>query len=400
MKSSDVLKQSKKRTMYHAGMRTNEYIHSILFGPDLNLLAIEMGPNCNLRCFHCSAECGPEREGLPDPRVVDRAIREAIVSNVRGVCLTDGEPIRDENRDVMAEVAKFSGTIHVNILTNGKFAKTLDDAVDWIEFLKEKGLDLQESGSLNVSFGKMYPVSYDNYLNLNKALKKVYPKADYGKFFSYHFIGTGEGIDDGMRNLEVINRIRDVFGRRGSIRYGLNERDDPVVKVYPKKGSPIKIGESSCQPHGRAVNLPMFDDICPIKKLSPDDLYIEHEAGRCIVVTSDAEVYFGLYGGRSNKNNSYGSLKKSHLGDIIDRIRADPLFQAMKLGGVPLLYSISQKIEQGFVVQGRGNWDVARALFDNPSIRSGVRNYLNKNGVVDSYKDFINNIDLRRKTGW
>ena len=123
-------------------MKTNEYIHAVLFSQDLYSLELEMGPNCNLSCAPCLANCGPHKKGLPNPRTVEKAINDGLVSGVISGCtLTNGEALREENREVVGVVAGASRYLPIHILTNGVFAGSLESAVEWFTFLKKSGMD-------------------------------------------------------------------------------------------------------------------------------------------------------------------------------------------------------------------------------------------------------------------
>ncbi|MEI6850054.1 MAG: hypothetical protein WCK29_03370 [archaeon] len=378
-------------------MRTNEFIHSRLFDDtDLRTMLLEMGPNCNLKCFHCYANCGPNRIGLPSPSITDNAMNQAVRSGVLKVALTDGEPLREENRDAVAAAVEYSKYVDTTIISNGIFADKYEDAIEWISFLKQKGFDLSKAHpALCVSAGSMYPTTQNNFRHINDALKVVYPDADLGNNFDYQFIGTGDIRDTVKRVNDIILTINESFGKRRSERMGkLGEED--AVYCYPEKGSPIKITVGVLEPVGRAADLSLVQKIMPKKVMDLGDLVMETDPVSTFRVFYNGDVHFAHGCSMVGRNRSYGNIKDQHLGFIMHKIRMDPLFQGFKLGGTPLLYHVAKKIDPSFKVEGRVNSDVYVALLENKSRASEIGNYLQKNGVIDSYKTFINSVDLSK----
>jgi len=66
-----------------------------------------------------------------------------------GFVLTDGEPLRHENKKVMKVFAEHSDKFPLAILSNGIFARTQQNAIDWMNFLKDNGFDLNKNNICN-----------------------------------------------------------------------------------------------------------------------------------------------------------------------------------------------------------------------------------------------------------
>ncbi len=382
-------------------MRTNEYIHAVLFSHDLYSLELEMGPNCNLSCGPCSANCGPHRKGLPDPKTVEKAIGDGLVSGVISGCtLTDGEALREENREVMRVVARTSEYLPIHIMTNGVFAGSLESAVDWFNFLKKSGMDFSDKNrhrhQLCVSFGSSYHVSSANYANIGRALRKVFPKVDPGKVLTYRLLNMEDIKDNQRRGNEMDDIIEEVFGKIRRTKHHIRSGENSKSLLFLETGTPITIEYQKSKPFGRGANLKFLKEIYPLIEFKPENMFFESHQGDSVNVFYNGDVTFDCCGEeRARRKSSYGNVNENHLGGIIWKIRSDVFFQGFKLGGTPFVYHIARKVKPDFRVIGRYEDEVSAAIFGNSSIIGEVRDYLSRRGVVDCYKKFINGQDLR-----
>jgi len=357
-----------------------------------------MGPNCNLACTPCLADCGPHREGLPNPKTVEKAITEGLFAGViTGCTLTNGELIREENREVARVVAKASEYLPIHIMTNGVFAGSLESAVEWFNFMKENGMDLSDRNKhrIVVSFGSSYNVPSANYSNIGLALKEVFSGIDYGKVLTYRLLKMGDIQDNKRKAEEMIDIVEKVFGKIRRMRHFLRSRENSKTLISVGTGAPITIEYQRSKPFGRGANLEFLQRIYPLIEFKPENMFFENNQGDSVDVLYNGDVNFGCSYGEEGRKNSYGNVNKNHLGAVIERIRSDVVFQGCKLGGTPFIYHIARKVKPGFKVIGRYEDDVARAMFGNPKMIREVREYLTKKGLVDSYKQFINGQDLR-----
>lgn len=379
-------------------IRSNEYIQFRMFRPDLNTLLVEMGPKCNLHCFHCSLNCGPDRKGLPDPKIVKKVMPEICRVGITKIALTMGEPLLTENREVLREIGRYSFMMPISIPTNGTFARSLEDAIDWFRFMKKSEYCFQGGyNNIDVSFGKMYPTNPTELCNVLSAAEEVFPKTDAAEFISFSYIGSWEGKEDVDRINNLIKEIYRTRGCRRSLRIiSENHGRRKNVSVYPKKGKSIKIDCSHCSPKGRAMNLKAFDKHYPIKEIKPEEMCIPRTAQH-VVVFYNGDVSFSNCDGDPERNLPYGNVKKDYLGTILDRMRADCFFQAYKLGGNALLYYAAQQVNPQFKVMGRCAWSVSQAIFRDRKLVDKIREYLTREGIVDTYKEYMEKTDMRKK---
>jgi hypothetical protein len=394
-------KPSFKEWLYdhQAFIRRPEFIEAKMALPDLNELSLEMGPNCNLHCPHCNVECGPDRIGLPDLGTTVKLLDEACRLRMKSVTLTCGEPLRDENKAVVGAVSAFSKFLVTEVITNGVFAHSFDNAVKWFEFMKERGLDFSKRGRLSVSVGSTYFVPLRNYANLNRALMAVYPRADWGQFLIYRHLN----VLDNEANKRLIYQMGDVFeetfGSKKESDLGWGPRREPLINIYPRKGGrSIRFVSYQCVSRGRAKN---FDwstrESEKLREIKPQDITsVDCQEGQGVEAGFDGNITFTdcreMY-----RDRRYGNVVSDPLSVILDRIRADSFFQGFKLGGVSLLYYAARQVRPGLTIVGRRGSDVLRVIRGDTEIAEEVRQYLEKKGVVNTYNQLMATIDFRRK---
>jgi len=114
-------------------------------------------------------------------------------------------------------------------------------------------------------------------------------------------------------------------------------------------------------------------------------------------VRYDGNVSFGHSGQCIKEGKFYGNVADDSLGDIKRKIQNDSTYQAFKLGGARFMYHLAQKINPDFKIIGRTRCDVCNAFFRDIKLVSAVREMLNKEGVAESYKEFVNKLNFRKK---
>jgi len=376
-------------------MRTNEFIQAKLFRSDLTSLTFEMGPNCKQRCFHCGSNCGPERRGLPTPDVAIATLAGAIHTNVSKVSLTNGEPLREENKSTLEEIGKFANLFPTYVISNGIFAQTRESAVEWLTYLKKVGFDYPRNrGCLNVSFGEMYPTTTEHWRNILTSVQEVFPRQDPGRIVLFRHVGFFRE-EDRLRVNSLLEVIKETLGKRRSERIDA-QRDPGSINIwaYPLKGTPIKVDFNPCGPWGRAADNPLFNESYPVRTLAPKDLSIPFDDARTFAVFYNGDVCFSDCTSDIERNLPYGNTTREPLSVILSKIRSDVFFQAYKLGGDALLYYAAQKKDPRFIVEGRSKWHVRKAIFGNRKLIDKIRDYFSKEGVVDSYKEFMDSVDM------
>jgi len=383
-----LIKQARKNPSV---LKSNEFIHARIFSPDSYIMLLEMGPNCNLRCSACCDDCGPDKIGLPSQKIVDRAFADAYRCGIFRVSLTDGEPLREENKGVVKVAAKASSYFEVALVTNGTFANTPEKTLEWFDFLKQNEYNFRIS-KMRVSAGAMYPTTKHHFENINQAAGQVTEK-DAGNFLSYLFLLGQDTKDNQRRLMDLVQSIQKSLGKKRVYTYS-EKPEDRWIKVHVSKGKPVNICIGEVEPFGRAANLAHFNKNWPVKKLELEELFFEEYPVTDFSVMFDGGVHFNDNGGIFGRNNVYGNIKEEHLGVILRRMRADTLFQGFKLGCTPLLYYATKQINPNYSVTGRTGWDVLRYILRDKDLLVEVRKYLSHNGVVDTYKKFVASVDL------
>lgn len=390
-----------KARKYQSHLRSDDYINAQLSSFFLTSVAFQVGPNCNRSCSHCYGSYGPNREGVADSKVVSKALEEiANLSPVFSVVLTDGEPMRYENKEPMGLFAKYSKRMPVRVMTNGVFARTKQNAQGWFEFLKESGFDMNQDGNIfHVSAGLMYKVPFGNYLRINEAIKKVFPKLDVGKHLDYQFLGNLKDVGEGDLFNRLEEAIRFEFGSDGSSTIEIEKDGRKSLRVPNNQGSPVKIHYVPCLPKGRIKNDKRFDKDYPEKHLSVDNIGFNPLDFGSLWISNSGEVGFGFSGACAREGRVYGNILDRSFISILSQIQNDSIYKGYKLGGSRFMYYLGQKVNSDFNVTGRICCDVCHSFFENSELVEKARKLLEKEGLIKTYKEYVETLDFRRSMG-
>ena len=370
-------------------LATDRYIEAQLQRLGLLSISQQMGPNCNLSCPHCYKNFGRNRKGFPKLKTVQKTLEEAVESEFLQISLTDGEPIRHENKKLMKLFAEYSSKLPVAIMTNAVFAYSEKNTLNWMNFLKDNGLELKNNPSLfNISTGPTYKVHWHNYARFNWALKQVFPDADFGKILMYQYLGYGnlEGEKD---NISLISRC---------ISYYFNEKrkaieiDENNNKYIPTGKTPILLGYRLCEPEGRAKQMKKHFDLLPSRKLrefTVETTTFSVKEWEFLVIDWRGNVGFGVSLRCGGIGRVYGNVNSEHLFKIWKKIDNDEIYQANKLGGARFLYHLAQEINPDFVVTGRINCDVCKEISSSYELVNNIRQKLKREGIIKEYKEYI-----------
>lgn len=126
---------------------------------------------CTFECDHCFLYCGPQSEGTFSISQIKGVLEEIKkLDSIDSVCFEGGEPFL--TYPVMIEAIKQSKQIGLEtaIETNSFWATSLDNALLWLQPLKDAGLDLLETSDDQYHFGetKLSPAA-----NARKAAKQL-----------------------------------------------------------------------------------------------------------------------------------------------------------------------------------------------------------------------------------
>jgi hypothetical protein len=376
-------------------LNSDDYINAQLSRDSLVALTLQMGPNCNLCCPTCYGYYGPARDGLPGIEIVEKVLREALQLKLRTVQLSDGEPIREENREVIRIVAQYSREFSVWILTNGAFAKTDQSAIGWFEFLRENGFELARKSNLfQVSFGAGYEVHRYNYDRLNTAIRDQFPDSDFSKHLEYSCLIFGDPSEN-ERIKQVIRSLWRIFEGEGEVTFAGTLGKDLRYNIPLKQGGNIILHCSLCEPQGRGANIPFLERFYPKRELGVDEMYFSPMIDEMLWIAHDGKVSFGSSGGCVRQGKFYGNIKDISLSEVKSRIHKDSIYWAHKLGGVRFLYFLAQSVEPGFRVIGRIKCDACHKFFGDVSLMETVRKKLDNKGVADLYKEYMIQVGLR-----
>jgi hypothetical protein len=149
-------------------------------------------------------------------------------------------------------------------------------------------------------------------------------------------------------------------------------------------------------PGGRANSLAFLDENYPVRELIPEILHMGSD-GQSLALFYNGDVSFSDCSGDFERHQPYGNIKNTTFVDIVRRIRSDVFFQAYKLGCAALLYHVAQQVQPDFKVVGRSSWDVLDAIFHNKRLVRQMREYLKEEGVIDSYRRYVSQLDMRRR---
>lgn len=384
-----------------SSLDSEEYIKAQLDPNWLLNLAFQMGPNCNTNCFHCYGNYGPHRHGLPSKTLAERVAEQLGDAGMAEVVLTDGEPIRKENRDVLGVFAGSASKFPVAIMTNALFANTRDEALDWFRFLRNSGWVPEESvmGCMNrlaVSAGVMYKTPIQNYGNLVSAFadtfgdKVVY----YNLYFEDYWSGNEKRdmgrIEDIMKNIGGTLGVKKVVAKP----HGKSPAD---ALINFDRRTKVVVHRSYFQPQGRALGCAKYiNKYFPLKKPKIKDIGFIPDTYGAIVISSSGDVSSGTSLSCLAEGRKYGNVLQEPLLDIKKRIYRDPIYQAFRLGGVRFLAHLSSEVDPTFSTEGRIHCDICYSVFGNVPRLGQVRSGLQSVGVVPAYKEYLGRLGLPR----
>ncbi len=382
---------------------TDQYIEAQLGFDWILNVGLQMGPYCNRKCNHCYGDYGPDRKGKAKPKIVSKVLEEIPEAGLIGLSLGDGEPLRHDNKEVMRLISEFSASttdFPISIQTNAVFAKTLGNADRWFRFLRDNGFDFGENGKLlAISLGEGYDVHHKNYFRAALAMRRAFPEVNLSEHLRFTVLGT-DGLEiDGDSINYVYSALYSAFQDKGL----------PEVKSEePGKGDLLNIrfdfgdglsfmtNHPFAAPKGRARSFPQMDDIFPIKTSSIEHLGFSPDMYTTLYINHKGDVAFGLSGMCVKEGRYQGNIMEESLKSIKEKISNDPVYLADKLGGLRFMYHLANKIDD-FKIEMRSGCDICDALYSNTQLVGEIRNHLDQEGLVKSYKQYLEEAGLPKK---
>jgi hypothetical protein len=377
-------------------LASDEYINAQLNYDWLTKATQQVGPNCNLECPHCFGDFGPKRKGLPRKDLVGKLLEEAGESRILSVDLVDGEPIREENREILGMFCRASEKVRMGLISNGSFGFTKESAISWFQFMKENGFNFQRKNSISISFGPMYhTIPMTNYLNIANAFKEVFPGLEPGGNIGFQTsIGWASAKKELDMEWNLLSMIDKVFGngeqenRVEVIRP--SEEESSLIKYYPEGQSPIKIARFLLGPEGRALSHKRFRNMKSVQA-EPEDLDFLPDARIPIYLFSNGEVSFNGIVRCATREKYYGNIADESLVIIKRRIENDPIYQASKLGGAKFLYKmyLEEGGEKLYGLRDLIKCATCQGLFRSEKNLDIIRKAIDKKGgVVTAFKEY------------
>jgi hypothetical protein len=335
---------------------------------------------------------------LPSKELADKVISDLEEAVMFDVTLTDGEPIREENRDVLVSFARVSEKYPLSIITNAKFAESLRKSEKWFKFLKENGWDINRDGNhLAVSSGLMYGVSWKNYACLARGLHEFFPEARLGEHLFFKYFSSGD-INKKESNLlnNICSAMYTAFQEKGHPKITTDENVPSfrfVAHVDFGEGFDFRIDVRDYDPAGRGLDEKTMQAF-PIKNYEVKSMGFSPDTLGAIVVASNGDVSFGNSLSCFASGRNYGNVMNETLKVIKKRIYTDPIYQSFRLGGVRFMCFLAQNRDPNLIFTGRQRCDVCTHLFGDISLLNSIRKSFEQRGVVETYKRYLDVVGI------
>ncbi len=376
-------------------LATSEYFDYVLDNQKIDRLNLQTGPNCNRTCKHCYGGFGEHREGLPDAGRHGSAIEQAVDLGFRYCILTDGEPIREENRALLKKASEYSDRLPVSIHTNGFFASSEAEAVSWIGFLKDSGYDLRRPGNcIHISYGTTYQVPIEFSANMISALRQVYGHFNIGMHLVLRGITVGDRKEQKMTDF-LASSLEQAFGKCSeSIRKEhKTELSYTDAIVFPQGSFPVYVRWIPPKPWGSALSMPLVQDMYPKKEIRQEEIpFLPNVKGKPMFVDHKENVYWGSTKELVRKGRLAGNLRLESLGRIRDRVLSDPLYLAYQLGGNKFMHFLAEGLRPGYTVVGRTPGHASTQFFEDTCLVSDSRVKLDRDGLKKTYFEFAEKV--------
>jgi hypothetical protein len=364
----------------------------------------QMGPYCTESCGHCYGSYSPQRTGVPNSDTIRNSLEQAVETNNNlginffpRICLSDGEPLHEKNRESMRALAEYSSRIPLAIMTNAGFAKSLREAREWMRFLRDSGLDFssiedqccETISSFHISTGRTYNVPLRNHYYFNKALKQIFPDLNFGEHLDYTILGFEDKFPTTRSSTKLVGLIHSLYGTEDPLRITSNDGQSDLCIEFPTENASIFLYYGKITPDGRAVLIPEISKKYPEKPIQPEELEFSPEESESLTIDYQGNVSFGSSQKCVRPGKIYGNVNEGNLFELVRKINHDEYYQATKLGGVRFLYHLAQEASQEFRLSARDICGVCHSIAESPELVEAIRQGLKTTGVVESYKGYL-----------
>lgn len=369
-------------------LSSDDYINSQMqVSPDYSSVVLQIGPSCNLSCSHCYGDFGRHRKERLGLEVVNALLKGNKYTT--DICLSDGEPFMEENKEVLKRLAQESYKIKIHCLSNGFFATSEENATNWFRFMQENGWDFKEQEHLlEFGCGITYKVPVSNYHNIGVGLRRRFGK-NLGDRLRFNFLSFNEPEEYELLKKIAIS-VGSAFSEKGELKVKYLDDEKRILSeldVIVDENLMIPIRYRFCDPIGRARGLYYFD--FPEREISIEEIPPSIRMSPQVCVAYNGNVGFGDSQACIKEARVYGNVLNEPLIDIVLRARDDPIFQAKQLGDIRFLTYLARESNSDFRSIGRNGCNLCHDFFSDTQLVGLIRERLSQEGVVNAYKKYI-----------
>ena len=377
-------------------LASEDYIEAqVYLLPYVDSLVLEVN-NCNLNCSHCFRDYNPALNP-PDKHIWSKAISES--EKFHKLILSNGEPLQEHLKDYLKELKKFysqSGGRRLSLNSNGKFASTLDKALEWLDFLHDIGFDMSKPhNDLSLTFGPTYNIPLTNIINLSRAAFEFYGNDLANNAIIYIHrcyndlkseLGTGKQI------LKELDAIFD-FDSLEDVSVGNNIR----LQFNRKDGLKLDYNVETMSNLGNAKQDPRFQSDFmkrPVRRILPQDMSFIAGINYALELRANGDINLSNLGLTETTGSIYGNIKNDSLEDCLRQVYYDPIYFIHRLGGIRFLYHLARSINPNLLFELRSEINVAENLFADEKLIDTIKTeFKDPNDTADEYRKFIKTVD-------
>lgn len=383
--------------------KSRKYIRTQLNkAPNFESVNLQVGPLCNKSCSHCYSDFGPHRKESLEMEVVD-AICSPENKDIESICLTDGEPFLEKHKPALAKLAQSFGynqwgnsygkkrPRELSIITNGAFARNMEQTKEWLTYMKDNGWDLDSGNhALNVSCGPTYDVPHSNYANIIGATEDVFGLGPQTKI-GFSFLGFGNLDEENELIGKIESQIKKDLQRPMDFNAFFGNHSNEMFEKAKSSRSHIEIplAYSPCSPEGRALSLNLNYDAGAFDNLRDMPFLVDIHSPM-MTISHNGEISSGNSQRCVAPGKVYGNIKDISLIEAACKMIHDPVFSAHNLGGVRFLSYLARKVKPDFPVSGKVVCNTCQEIYSDSGLVEKIRDNLgDKKRTVQAYRRYL-----------